>query len=181
MENIFLYHGSDHTIEKPIYGYGNHNNDYGLGFYCTTELYTAKEWANKNITSGIVNKYSLSLVGLNVLDLTDKNKYSVLNWIAILMHFRVLKNSFRLTHKIELQYLEDNYYIDVFKYDLVIGFRADDSYFEFPLLFIDNQLRLESLTEIFELGHLGVQHVLIVSYYENNFKHKKLVKKHFQN
>lgn len=25
-----LYHGSDYIIKKPIYGYGNINNDYGM-------------------------------------------------------------------------------------------------------------------------------------------------------
>ena len=30
-----IYHGSDHIIEKPQYGYGKPYNDYGVGFYCT--------------------------------------------------------------------------------------------------------------------------------------------------
>ena len=30
-----VYHGSDHIIERPKYGYGKIYNDYGVGFYCT--------------------------------------------------------------------------------------------------------------------------------------------------
>ena len=41
---MILYHGSDHIIERPIYGKGNVHNDYGLGFYTTWDLEIAKEW-----------------------------------------------------------------------------------------------------------------------------------------
>ena len=30
-----IYHGSDHIIEHPEFGYGKTYNDYGTGFYCT--------------------------------------------------------------------------------------------------------------------------------------------------
>ena len=43
MEKI-IYHGSDHIIEKPKYGYGKTYNDYGVGFYCTENPDMAKEW-----------------------------------------------------------------------------------------------------------------------------------------
>ena len=42
MEKI-IYHGSDHVIEKPQYGYGKSYNDYGMGFYCTENINMAKE------------------------------------------------------------------------------------------------------------------------------------------
>ena len=175
MNEIILYHGSDHIIEEPEYGYGAKDNDYGQAFYCTKELYAGKEWANKDITDGVVNKYSFNYSNLKILDLTDKNKYSVLNWIAILMHFRTIKKTFKENHKKELKYLEDNYYIDVSEYDLVIGYRADDSYFEFPLLFVDNKLRLETLTEIYELGHLGVQYAVVSKKAFSRLKYQKYI------
>ncbi len=34
-EKIVVYHGSSKMIEKPVFGTGNPNKDYGLGFYCT--------------------------------------------------------------------------------------------------------------------------------------------------
>ena len=39
-----IYHGSDHMIEKPKFGYGKPYNDYGVGFYCTENPNMAKEW-----------------------------------------------------------------------------------------------------------------------------------------
>ena len=41
-----LYHGSQIILEKPEYGKGARNNDYGRGFYCTEEIELAREWAN---------------------------------------------------------------------------------------------------------------------------------------
>ncbi|MBQ2640754.1 MAG: DUF3990 domain-containing protein, partial [Lachnospiraceae bacterium] len=32
-----IYHGSVKIIEKPQYGAGRRDNDYGLGFYCTED------------------------------------------------------------------------------------------------------------------------------------------------
>ena len=85
---MFIYHGSKDHIKKPEYGKGNIRNDYGLGFYCTKNLELAKEWACSNIeTNGYANKYEIDLSHLKILDLTNK-KYSVLNWMAILLKFR---------------------------------------------------------------------------------------------
>ena len=79
----------------------------------------------------MVNKYFVDnnkFEEFNILDLTDKSKYSVLNWMAILMHFRTLDSSFERSNRFVLEWLE-KYYIDVTQYDVVIGYRADDSYF----------------------------------------------------
>ena len=37
-----IYHGSDHIIEHPEFGYGKTYNDYGTGFYCTENPNMAK-------------------------------------------------------------------------------------------------------------------------------------------
>ena len=39
-----IYHGSDHIIKKPKFGYSKPYNDYGIGFYCTQNPNMAKEW-----------------------------------------------------------------------------------------------------------------------------------------
>ena len=44
-----VYHGSDHIIERPKYGYGKIYNDYGVGFYCTENQNMAKEWVSVRI------------------------------------------------------------------------------------------------------------------------------------
>ena len=159
MNKLTIFHGSPIIIEKPIYGYGNPHNDYGVGFYCTTELELAKEWGTKNGEVGYANEYELNLKGLKILDLTD-SKYSILTWIAILVANREITSKFIETYKDELEYLK-TYELDVFKYDVVIGYRADDAYFAFPRDFVSNNLSLEKLQEIFFLGKLGTQIVLV--------------------
>ena len=57
--------------------------------------------------------------------------------------------------------LENNYLIDVSKYDAIIGYRADDSYFRFPEAFVKSEISFDSLEEIFQAGNLGKQFVLI--------------------
>ena len=97
---------------------------------------------------------------LKILNLTCKDSFSVLNWIAILMHFRKLEISFERRNKPALEWLS-KYFIDVREYDVVIGFRADDSYFRFPSSFVSGELSLDDLEEIFLLGDLGKQYAFM--------------------
>lgn len=129
----------------------------------TLDLESAKSWACRNNDIGIVNKYTVSdslFKSLKILDLRNKDKYSVLNWIAILVHYRVLSPSFKKNNQLALDWLE-KYYIDVNEYDVIIGFRADDAYFRFPTRFITNDLAFEDLEEVFLSGDLGVQYVFL--------------------
>lgn len=155
-----IYHGSKTSLPKPINRGSKEDNDYGPAFYLSRDLNSAHEWACRNNTIGIVNEYNINIRGLKILDLTDKEKYSVLNWVAILLHFRNLETNFTNSFKARLKYMEEHYYIDVTKYDLVIGFRADDAYFRFPLDFIRGNLTLEQLEHSFNLGNLGIQYVI---------------------
>jgi len=160
MNKVFLYHGSCRIIEKPIFNFGKKYNDYGLGFYCTQNIEIAKEWACiDNQTIGFVNKYEIDLDKLTVLDLTN-DKYTILNWLSILFKYRNfdLKNDFQIKAK---KFLIDNFYIDIAKYDIVIGYRADDSYFQFVKDFINNTISIEKLSDAMRLGNLGKQVVLI--------------------
>ena len=77
------------------------------------------------------------------------------------MHNRELSSDLKNNYPRELKYLEDKYLIDLSNYDIVIGFRADDSYFRFPEAFIRSEITLESLNKIFQAGELGKQYVLI--------------------
>lgn len=156
-----LYHGSKLRIEKPRYQGSKEENDYGPAFYLTKDIKSAHEWACRNNSVGIINQYELNIQELKILDLTDKKHFSVFNWLAILLHFRTLDTSFINPFKVRLQYIEENYYIDVSNYDLIIGFRADDAYFRFPLDFVRGNLTLEQLEQSFNLGNLGIQYVII--------------------
>lgn len=159
MSKIELLHGSDHVIEKPELYIGKKNNDYGQGFYCTHESSMAMEWACKQNTNGLVNKYVLEQENLNILDLLN-GEYNILHWMALLLENR----KFRLTSEIAIDardYIIDNFLIDLSDYDVVVGYRADDSYFAFAESFVQNGLSLRSLNEALRLGKLGSQTVLI--------------------
>lgn len=160
MERI-IYHGSEFIIEKPEYLKGNVHNDYGLGFYCCSKKELAKEWAAKRTGHGYINRYKIRDDRLKILDLTKPPYDDILNWIALLMHNREISSDLRDNYPRELEYLENNYLIDVNKYDIIIGFRADDSYFKFPEAFVRSEITLESLNKIFKAGNLGKQYVLI--------------------
>lgn len=160
MNKLTIYHGTRDVIEKPYYHGGNSKNDYGFGFYCTESLELAKEWACSNSdTKGYANKYTIDLEGLRVLNLIDE-KYTILNWIAILLKHR----NFGLNNETAIEakdYLIKNFYIDVEQYDIVIGYRADDSYFKFAKDFVNNTISVQKLGKAMKLGQLGRQVVLI--------------------
>ena len=159
MSSVRLLHGTDHIIEVPDIHIGNPHNDYGRGFYCTEEDAMACEWACKKNTDGFVNVYDFDTEGLNVLDLLD-GRHSVLNWIALLLRYR----TFRLDTEISLQardYIVGHYAADLSGYDTVIGYRADDSYFQYAEAFVSNGLSLRGLNRALRLGKLGVQTAVI--------------------
>lgn len=160
MSKVILYHGSKDIIEKPIYHKGKKENDYGFGFYCTENDELSKEWAcSNNESNGFSNKYSVDITNLKILDLTDK-RYSILNWIAILLKNRTfdLSNDISILAK---DYLIKNFYIDVNQFDIVIGFRADDSHFSFAKDFINNTIPVRKLNKAMALDELGKQVVII--------------------
>lgn len=168
MANIRVYHGSDHIIEKPILTLGRIKNDYGMGFYTTEDVELAKEWAAKNNKNGILNEYILDDTNLKVLNLMDGN-YTVLNWIALLLDNRVF-NIVEQVAKEARDYILDNFLIDVSNYDVIIGYRADDSYFAYAQSFINNGLSVELLSKALMLGNLGIQIALVSEKAFNSLK-----------
>ena len=156
---ITLYHGSEFIVDEVKYGYGKRHNDYGLGFYCTSKIELAKEWAVDLNRDGYANIYELDLEGLKILDLSS-NRYNTLHWITILLENRAfnVKNEIAYNGK---KYLLENYKIDISSYDIIIGYRADDSYFTFAQSFLNNTITLRRLSEALKYGDLGMQTVLI--------------------
>ena len=69
-------------------------------------------------------------------------------------------------------YIIDNFGIDLKDYDVVIGYRADDSYFSFAESFVQNGLSLRALNQALRLGKLGEQTVLISPKAFSNLKFK---------
>lgn len=163
MEKILtLYHGSENIVEEPIFGKGKKNNDFGLGFYCTESEALAMEWAVSDLRNGYANKYYLDTEYLKVLQLNTP-KYTILNWIAVLVEHRLfsLKNPVARRAK---QYLIDNFAVNVNAYDIITGYRADDSYFDYAETFLNNGISVEQLAQAMRLGKLGEQIVIKSQY-----------------
>ena len=156
--SLIIYHGSNEIIKKPKFGYGNPKNDYGLGFYCTEDINLAKEWSVTDIKDGYANKYELNMEGLKCLDLSE-SKYNILHWITILLQNRIftLKNDIT---KVGRQYLIENFSINYEDYDIIKGYRADDSYFSYAESFLNNSISCQRLSEALKLGNLGEQIVI---------------------
>ena len=156
---MLLYHGSKEIIIKPKYNYGNAHNDYGKGFYCTEHIELAREWACQEPRDGFVNQYELATEDLRILHLTQPD-YHILNWLAILLENRTfdLKGRIAVSAK---EYVLREFLPEYRSYDVIIGYRADDSYFSFARDFINNAISLQQLGKAMYLGSLGEQVVPI--------------------
>lgn len=157
-KKLTLYHGSKTIIEKPTLRGGKETNDYGYGFYCTKEIELANEWACPDNNDGYANEYLLDLEDLNVLDLSNK-KYNILNWIALLLMHRIPKG-LNPNDEQARDYILKNFSVDLTDVDVIIGYRADDSYFSFARDFVKNSITVSQLARAMELGQLGIQVVL---------------------
>lgn len=157
-KEIIIYHGSHNIIETPTFGVGNPNNDYGLGFYCTEYLNLAKEWACDETSGGYANKYSLDLSGLKILNLNSKD-YCIIHWISVLLKNRIV-SLYTDMDRNAMNYILENFPINTENYDIVIGYRADDSYFSFARDFLGNAITVQRLSQVMRLGELGNQIVL---------------------
>ena len=155
---IDIYHGSVSIIKQPLFGAGKAYNDYGRGFYCTEHAELAKEWACSADSDGYANHYQLDISGLTVLNL-NAPEYTILNWLAILLENRKFNVVDGLPQRAKA-YISENFKIDYKKYDIIIGYRANDSYFSYAGDFVSGTLSLSDLSEAMRLGKLGEQVVL---------------------
>ena len=159
MERIItLYHGSEQLIEEPTFGKGKENNDFGLGFYCTESEDLAKEWAVSSLRNGFANRYTLDTEYLNVLNLNSPD-FTILNWIAVLVEHRLFSIKTPVARRAK-RYLVENFSVNVNAFDVVTGYRADDSYFDYAESFLNNGITVEQLARAMRLGKLGEQIVL---------------------
>jgi len=158
--NRKLFYGADKVIQKPIFGFGNPSNDYGLAFYLTEEHDKAVLWASKNPGGGFVNEYRYDPEGLKILRLGCDKKEDILAWISLLVKNR-FNYSLKTQYANNIRFLDDHFSIDARDYDVVVGYRADDSYFAYSRDFVKGDLSLESLSEAMKTGKLGFQTALI--------------------
>ena len=155
---ITIYHGSKQVVEVPTFGLGRKNNDFGLGFYCTESNALAKEWAVSSLRDGFSNRYTLETEYLNILNLNSPD-YTILNWMSVLVEHRLFSIRTPIARRAK-QYLTEHFGINVNAFDLIVGYRADDSYFDFAEAFLSNTITVEQLSRAMRLGKLGEQIVL---------------------
>ena len=80
----------------------------------------------------------------------------MLNWIAVLLANRTFDLDTEIAREVR-DYLVANFMPPIAKADVVIGYRADDSYFNYADSFVNNALSVRRLGEAMRLGRLGVQ------------------------
>ena len=158
-QNLTIYHGSQQIVEVPKFGVGKKYNDYGQGFYCTENIELAKEWACPVKNDGYSNQYLLTLDGMNVMHLT-RGEFNILGWLAILLAHRKFDINSPVGNNAR-EFILDRFMPDVTNVDVMIGYRADDSYFSFAEDFVNNTISLKDLNLAMQLGTLGEQVVLL--------------------
>lgn len=158
MSKLILYHGSPVIIEHPVFGKGKPYNDDGKGFYCTEHIELAKEWACSENIDGYANQYEIELSDLRILNLSS-DEFTILNWLALLIKHREARLSTPLAKRGK-EYLLQNFLPEFENYDIIVGYRADDSYFSFARSFVSNEISLKQLGIAMKLGKLGEQIVL---------------------
>lgn len=153
MEKVKVFHGSDHVIMQPEYLGGKKDNDYGNGFYTTEYEDRARSWAalNGNPHKSIVNVYEIAMEAMDVLDL---NECGVLAWIAEVISNRGTNQE---AAAIIGNRLVEMYKLDTDKFDVIKGYRADDSYTQVIEAFLMNQINIAEVERLFYKGSLGNQ------------------------
>jgi hypothetical protein len=154
MAKIILYHGSPNQIVVPQYGLGDERHDYGKGFYLTGDLQLAKEWAvcRPARESGYVHIFELDTADLTIFDYTKEN---ILCWLSELMSHREAAESKRyrvLAAKFMAKYGKDTSGADV-----ITGWWANASYFYIAKAFVRDEIDIDILEELMQLGGLGIQ------------------------
>ena len=83
----------------------------------------------------------------------------ILTWLAVLLQNRTFTIETPLAASAK-EYLISEFGIDYMGYDVIRGYRADDSYFSFAQDFLSNVISFQQLAKAMHLGDLGEQVVL---------------------
>ena len=118
----------------------------------------AKEWGVSKDNDGYANIYQIETDGLTLLDL-NSNEYTILHWLAVLLENRVFDVNNSLAQEAK-EYLLKYFTVPYKKFDIITGYRADDSYFSFAQDFINGAISVRQLGNAMKLGNLGTQFVL---------------------
>lgn len=155
---ITLYHGSRVQSFTPTYGLGENKHDFGKGFYLTPSIELASEWSccsDVKANYGYVHEYRLDKTELSFHNFENDHP---LTWLCELLKHRRASHSedYKSTSKL----LIENFSVPSDDYDLLIGWRADASYFSIAKRFVMGTLSLSLIEELMMLEELGIQVVL---------------------
>lgn len=89
----------------------------------------------------------------------NSSEYGILHWLAILVENREFDIPSGLAFEAK-EYILNNFLVDYNQYDIIVGYRADDSYFSFAQDFINGTISYRQLNNAMRLGKLGQQVVL---------------------
>ncbi len=153
---MLLYHGSDHIIKEPSYGYGSTDNDYGCGFYLTEDIEMARLWAvaNGSPEKAVVNKYEIFVGSFKEYNL---DTFGLLAWVSEIIYNRGLSNE---ALKEFGNKLASKYKVNMENADIISGYRADDSYIDIEEDFLLNRFSIEEVEKLYKEGELGRQYCL---------------------
>ena len=104
------------------------------------------------------NCYEIECDGLRILELNTP-EHCILHWLTVLLQHREFDVPSALALEAK-EYLLANFSVDHESFDVIIGYRADDSYFSFANAFLNNAISLAQLEMAMYLGKLGEQVVL---------------------
>ena len=145
-----VYHGNKTETLIPTYGLGRAYNDFGRGFYTTLSMEAAKEWAWGTYAAGdtgYVHTFELRMQGLNILDFTELDS---IHWIAELMYHRKMNLQGKDVVRDNTKLLLDKYKSDTGKYDILIGYPANDSNFAYAEAFVAGAIYKDTLDRALE-------------------------------
>ena len=152
-----LYHGSKDKDLKPDFAFDNANNDYGKGLYTTPEIELGREWAYSSYThgdKGYLYTYEIDISDLKVLDLT---RLDSMHWLAELLYNRKIDLSGREALQDTIGEIIKKYKLDTDEYDIIVGYRANDSYFTYAIDFVSGAIYRDTLETALRNGNLGIQ------------------------
>ncbi len=160
MAKRIVFHGSDHILRTPLFGKGDPYSDYGVGFYTTFEKEKAALWASKYPSGGVINSYSVEEKGLRILDLSSVEEKEIMRWVSLLLLHRFTAAQLEELGEV-VDDIKQRYPVDLSSYDIVIGYRADDNYFNYAWSFMRNEISFEKMSKAMRIGSLGRQYVLL--------------------
>lgn len=150
MVRIILLNGRNMVMEKFIM-------IMVLDFTVQKTKIWPKNEVSVRIKNGYANRYEIECDGLKVLNLNMRD-YTMLHWLTILLENREFDASTPLAAEAK-RIFATKFHLDYEKADIIIGYRADDSYFSFAADFINGAISYRQLSNAMRLGKLGQQFV----------------------